>query len=486
MSNIKQTRISLRKGLKSDLPSHAPLGEPLYCMDTNELYIGMGEDKALQLVVSMSEFSSYINSKLELNVIDFGALGGIENSVTDTIAFKKCFDLANKVHKNVIIPHGEYFINESLIFNGTFRVKGFNAKLVCNAELETFITISKTITNLNKMINIYDSGLDCITLEGNGKCNTTLHIKQGKAINIDTLVCRGGKKQSCLLGSDEGNTWELNVKNTEFNADLPNGSQGDYALFMYGNLSDNYFSDIYCINGRLGWAYIKSASSSLSNVHGYSYPPSKACETGFVVYSSGTVLDRIICDTPKTVGIEIQGNGCTLNNISVGKYTNLTSSELIGCLVKADNVSISDINGGVDIENKYNRVTAIKLDTKNCPSINDFKASNICGLPKANKDIEVTGKIPFRFGYDKHTNVDVGIKDNNFIHYNIVFYSGNTTKKVQFKNEMMSALYSVRLFEVTNKSIPKYKILNEVDGFTIEFVERVEETLNLKAYVDFD
>lgn len=48
MSSIKQTRISLRKGLKSDLPSHAPLGEPLYCTDTGEIYVGNGDDKTIQ------------------------------------------------------------------------------------------------------------------------------------------------------------------------------------------------------------------------------------------------------------------------------------------------------------------------------------------------------------------------------------------------------------------------------------------------------
>ena len=34
----KQTRFSLRKGRKNDLPTHALLGEPLFCLDTGEIY----------------------------------------------------------------------------------------------------------------------------------------------------------------------------------------------------------------------------------------------------------------------------------------------------------------------------------------------------------------------------------------------------------------------------------------------------------------
>lgn len=43
MSNNTQTRISFRKGLSTNLPVHAPVGEPLFCLDTKELYVGMGD-----------------------------------------------------------------------------------------------------------------------------------------------------------------------------------------------------------------------------------------------------------------------------------------------------------------------------------------------------------------------------------------------------------------------------------------------------------
>lgn len=50
MSNNKQIRFSFRKGLKKDLPSHAPLGEPLFCTDTGELYVGMGNYQEIKKI----------------------------------------------------------------------------------------------------------------------------------------------------------------------------------------------------------------------------------------------------------------------------------------------------------------------------------------------------------------------------------------------------------------------------------------------------
>lgn len=50
MSNNKQIRFSFRKGRKKDLPTHAPLGEPLFCTDTGELYVGMGNYQEIKKI----------------------------------------------------------------------------------------------------------------------------------------------------------------------------------------------------------------------------------------------------------------------------------------------------------------------------------------------------------------------------------------------------------------------------------------------------
>lgn len=40
--NLKSIRI--KRGIREDLPTRLPSGEPAFCVDTKELYIGMGED----------------------------------------------------------------------------------------------------------------------------------------------------------------------------------------------------------------------------------------------------------------------------------------------------------------------------------------------------------------------------------------------------------------------------------------------------------
>jgi hypothetical protein len=42
MSISNNVTIQIRRGLKSELPSSAAVGEPLFCTDTNELFIGAG------------------------------------------------------------------------------------------------------------------------------------------------------------------------------------------------------------------------------------------------------------------------------------------------------------------------------------------------------------------------------------------------------------------------------------------------------------
>ena len=62
MSNNKQTRFSIRKGLSRDLPTHAPLGEPLFCTDTGAIYVGMGEGLPVKKVTD-PELSEQLDTK---------------------------------------------------------------------------------------------------------------------------------------------------------------------------------------------------------------------------------------------------------------------------------------------------------------------------------------------------------------------------------------------------------------------------------------
>lgn len=106
MSNIKQTRISLRKGLKSDLPSHAPIGEPLYCIDTEELYVGQGDDKSPKLL-----FSS-----------QFKKLDKVANILKDELIFKGC---------NFYIPYNTHEYGDYKTIINKIKASGCNSINFC-------------------------------------------------------------------------------------------------------------------------------------------------------------------------------------------------------------------------------------------------------------------------------------------------------------------------------------------------------------------
>lgn len=479
--------IKFKRGVKNKLNKLA-YGEPAYISDEGELYIGtksgIGKLTSNKEVKELSSQLEHIKNKTEINVKDFGAIGGINNAVNDTEAFLRCFEYANEYHKNVIIPSGDYYLNDTITSNGTYTIKGHNAKIVCNCELDSLLIINKSIDDLNEMTNIYDSGIDCLYLEGNGKCNHTLFVEQGKAISLSKLVCRGGKKYSCLLGSDKGLIWELNIRQCEFNANFPSGGQGEYSFYMLKNLSDNFISDCYFINGSQGWARFCSAATSISHIHGYSYPEDLAPEIGFHVYSASTHFGYVICDTPGKIGMLIEGSGCVINSLSVSKYAHI-ADEYIGCYVKANNTNIINLSPGSDLKGDATKVTGVLLDTKLNTGIIDFKTLSFYNHLQINCDIRVTGKIPYRFTYDKNSLSANSIKTGNYVLHNNHTYScvAGTTKTINFKNEFSSSLYNVDLYEITGKSIPKYVITNKSTGFDITFLEDVTETLNIRAVV---
>ena len=158
MSNNKQTRFSLRKGLSSDLPTHAPLGEPLFCTDTGELYVGMGSgskpkpvtNKELsdKLTTVSSQLDTIVKSNNEktVNVKDFGAIGDgklhlLSEKYNNLEEAQKVYPFATSLNdsidwcaiqyclnnfKNVFIPQGTFILNNTLIMPFNIRMFGIN------------------------------------------------------------------------------------------------------------------------------------------------------------------------------------------------------------------------------------------------------------------------------------------------------------------------------------------------------------------------
>lgn len=73
---MNQCRLFFRKGNRLNLPSKAPIGEPLYCVDTNELYVGMGDslppkpiqDQTKWLIETFENYGVGIKHRESINI----------------------------------------------------------------------------------------------------------------------------------------------------------------------------------------------------------------------------------------------------------------------------------------------------------------------------------------------------------------------------------------------------------------------------------
>lgn len=410
----------------------------------------------------------------------FGAIGDGKND--DTQALLDCFNYANENFINVKLQNKIYQSTKMIKTNGCYDIEGRNSIIKAIGEMDILFIVDKTLDDLNNIKNKGISFIDGINFEGGEFTNTTFYIKQGSRIKVRDITTLGGKIQSCLLGNSEGlNLWELDMAHCRCDASYGSGKQGKYALKMEGSMSDNSLNDILCINGSENWAHIKTASSFITKIHGYSYPEDMACDVGFYVYGSGTYLSKVVCDTPRKIGMVLDGNASTVRDISIGKYVEKVE-EVTGVKV------ISNFNVIDGVFTNGDNVNMITLDTQKYPSITDFKCYNLITQTGCKRDIHVTGKLPHRLEFDKKVSsvTDLFI-DNQFLFHNQTFYVGSPNKDITFKIPLSSALYTVNLYEITGKSIPKYKIYNATNtGFSISILGEYTENLIVKIKVDMD
>ena len=129
MGNIKQTRITLRKGLKSDLPSHAPLGEPLYCIDTHELYVGMGDTSN---ILQISDINTIIElTKCKIKSINVNEYGFKNDGISDnTFLFNKLLEDNKDVNTlKLYFEKGDYVLNDVKLLNKNIILEGEDIEL---------------------------------------------------------------------------------------------------------------------------------------------------------------------------------------------------------------------------------------------------------------------------------------------------------------------------------------------------------------------
>lgn len=98
--------VQFKRGKKNDLP-YGLEGEPLYCTDTNELYIGQGKDLPPKLINANGTGGSGGGTDLGyINVLDLGIKP--EANFDNTSLFN---DAINKGIKNFYFPSGTYELN---------------------------------------------------------------------------------------------------------------------------------------------------------------------------------------------------------------------------------------------------------------------------------------------------------------------------------------------------------------------------------------
>ena len=174
MSNNKQTRFSLRKGLSSDLPTHAPLGEPLFCTDTGAIYVGMGEGLPIKKVTD-PELSEQLEHIATINVLNYSHLCTVTNGVTDwTNAFQQAFnDLPNC--GTLIIPNVEYYVSKAILENKNSIIiqcdgviknvpnlqPSYGTIFVKNCSNSQFIGL-KFNGNKDNVLDNNEAGVDCV------------------------------------------------------------------------------------------------------------------------------------------------------------------------------------------------------------------------------------------------------------------------------------------------------------------------------------
>lgn len=74
--------ITFKKGLKAGLPSTALTGEPLFCMDTKELYIGLGPNEVPTCFISKEVAEALIDAGYK-NILDLLDTYALKESIVE-------------------------------------------------------------------------------------------------------------------------------------------------------------------------------------------------------------------------------------------------------------------------------------------------------------------------------------------------------------------------------------------------------------------
>ena len=264
MSNNKQTRFSLRKGLKQDLPTNAPLGEPLFCADTGELYIGMGEGAKPKPVTNkgLSDKLTTVSSQLDTIETNTKHIINVTNeNYEECVAKMKdgyIFNIIEDItlNKNILfsnLNNIEFRCNSVIRVSDDFRSSNksiikfdkcndvlfeckeldLENKVLLDSNGMNFIVLFSDCENVNVINTKVVNGININGLSSS--INAVSSKKIGKNFRVDNLVVKNCR--SAIFTQYTGNTIE-NVKAYNTN---------DAIIALNGEHCNNsYINNCYC------------------------------------------------------------------------------------------------------------------------------------------------------------------------------------------------------------------------------------------------
>lgn len=150
------SQIKLKRGMKANLPSSLPLGEPAFCLDTQEMYVGQGKGKPL-IKVNAQDFKE-IDSKFEQTNTQ---LSNVKNELNSNYPSRFIKKLRSKERMTVLCKGDS--MTYGMIQDGQAE---FNYPFVLENKLK-YIYDNQNITVINKGVSgtTTQHALDTISLD---------------------------------------------------------------------------------------------------------------------------------------------------------------------------------------------------------------------------------------------------------------------------------------------------------------------------------
>ena len=158
------SQIKLKRGMKANLPSSLPLGEPAFCLDTQEMYVGQGKGKPLTKVNAQdfkeidskfkqtnAQLSELANKGTTVEVLERVTKEEIERQISDGT-------IANLTIENASIGYKKLDSNLSEVLQTIAEV---NISEAVNITLEKYGDESGTITRNGNIYTYTQIGASC-------------------------------------------------------------------------------------------------------------------------------------------------------------------------------------------------------------------------------------------------------------------------------------------------------------------------------------